>query len=188
MNTESDPEFARFPEDDRDPNRNPDPITHAPGAHPVGTGLGAVGTGTAATVVGSVIGGPIGGVVGAVVGAVAGGYAGKAVAESIDPTEEDTHWRGAYRNEPYYREDFDYDHDYAPAYRTGYAGYQAHGRERGDFADSEEALRADYERNRGTSRLEWNDARLPALAAWERAQSRAVGGTGPGAGGSGAPL
>jgi hypothetical protein len=50
---------------------NLDPITDTPGAHPVGVGLGPVGT-----------------VVGAAVGAVAGSLGDKAVAEHFDPTVE----------------------------------------------------------------------------------------------------
>ena len=51
----------------RQAGTNLDPITGTPGAHPVGVGLGPVGT---------------------VVGAVAGGLDGKAVAEHFDPTVE----------------------------------------------------------------------------------------------------
>src|SRR6478735_5983071 len=107
-------------QDKRD--RNEDPITGAPGSHPVGTGIGAAGAGAAATAIGAVVGGPVGAAVGAVVGAVAGGLAGKGVAEQIDPTVEDAYWRDAHRNESYYDSTATYD-DYAPAYRTGYEGY-----------------------------------------------------------------
>ena len=61
---------------------NPDPITGAPGAHPVGVGLGAAA--------GTLAAGPVGTVVGAAVGAVAGGLGGKAVAEHFDPTMQGT--------------------------------------------------------------------------------------------------
>ena len=37
---------------------NPDPLTGAPGSHPVGTGLGSVGGAAAGAVLGS-IGGPV---------------------------------------------------------------------------------------------------------------------------------
>jgi hypothetical protein len=67
---------------------NRDPISGEPGAHPLGTGVGAAGAGSIATVIGGVVGGPIGAVVGAVVGSVAGGLAGKGTAESINPTDE----------------------------------------------------------------------------------------------------
>jgi phage tail tape-measure protein len=71
--------------DDNDANR--DPISGQPGAHPVGTGIGAAGIGTAATAIGAVVGGPVGAAVGTVVGSVVGGLAGKATAEKVDPTD-----------------------------------------------------------------------------------------------------
>jgi len=64
---------------------NLDPITGEPGAHPVGTGLGATGGALAGAAIGAV-GGPIGMTAGALVGAVAGGLVGKEVAEKVDPT------------------------------------------------------------------------------------------------------
>ena len=75
----------------RQAGTNPDPITGAPGAHPVGVGLGAAAGGIAGGIaagaaVGTVAAGPVGTVVGAAVGAVAGGLGGKAVAEHFDPT------------------------------------------------------------------------------------------------------
>ena len=57
-------------------DQNRDPITGAPGAHPVGTGVGAASGGVAGAAVGTVVGGPVGAVVGAAVGAIAGGLAG----------------------------------------------------------------------------------------------------------------
>ena len=69
------------------PESNPDPITGAPGAHPVGVGLGAAAGGIAAgAAAGTLAAGPIGTVVGAAIGAVVGGLAGKGAAESMNPT------------------------------------------------------------------------------------------------------
>jgi outer membrane lipoprotein SlyB len=65
---------------------NKDPISGAPGSHPVGTGTGAAGGAVAGAAIGSVAG-PIGTVAGAVVGAIAGGLAGKEVAENLNPTQ-----------------------------------------------------------------------------------------------------
>ena len=67
-----------------EPDRNPDPITDAPGAHPVGVGIGAAVGGAAAGAAAGSVAGPVDTVAGAAIGAVAGGYAGKAAAESID--------------------------------------------------------------------------------------------------------
>src|SRR6478672_4189022 len=70
---------------------NPDPITGAPGAHPIGVGLGAAAGGiAAAAAAGTLAGGPIGTVVGAAIGAVVGGLAGKGAAESMNPSVDDT--------------------------------------------------------------------------------------------------
>jgi ElaB/YqjD/DUF883 family membrane-anchored ribosome-binding protein len=71
------------------PETNPDPITGAPGAHPVGVGLGAAAGGIAAgAAAGTFAAGPIGTVVGAAIGAVVGGLAGKGAAESMNPTQD----------------------------------------------------------------------------------------------------
>src|SRR5215210_7591519 len=112
--------------DRHDANR--DPITGAPGSHPVGTGVGAAAGGAAGAAIGSVVPGvgtAVGGAVGAVVGAVAGGLAGKGVAEAIDPTTEDAYWRENYRNRPYVQPGTTYD-EYAPAYRYGWEARTRH--------------------------------------------------------------
>jgi hypothetical protein len=146
------------------PNR--DPITGAPGSHPIGTGLGAAAGGiAAAAVAGTLAAGPVGTVVGTAIGAVVGGLGGKAIAEQYDPTIEEAHWRDHYEREPYYREGLTFD-DYAPAYRLGgesrvrYADQQ--------FDDVERDLAGEYDRLRGASRLEWEDAKQAARAAWNR--------------------
>lgn len=150
--------------DKHDANR--DPITGTPGAHPVGTGVGAAAGGVAGAAVGSVAG-PVGTVVGAAVGAVAGGLGGKAVGERMNPTVEEAYWRENYSTETYRKPEFGYE-DYAPAYRTGYEG-RARYADR-DFDAAESDLRAEYERGRGNSRLEWNDARDATRAAWHRVE------------------
>src|SRR5215212_4344821 len=98
---------------------NRDPITGAPGSHPVGTGVGAAVGGIAAGAAAGSVAGPVGTVVGAAVGAVVGGLAGKGVAESIDPTAEDNYWRDNFRNRSYIESDTSYD-EWAPAYRYGW--------------------------------------------------------------------
>lgn len=145
---------------------NADPITGEPGAHPVGTGLGAAGGGAAGAAIGSAAG-PVGAVIGAAIGAVAGGYAGKGVAEAIDPTAEEAYWKGNYANEPYVKDDTTYE-DYEPAYRTGYMGYGKHAGQRWD--DVEGDLERDYQENQGASRLTWSDARPASRAAWDRVE------------------
>lgn len=149
---------------------NPDPITGAPGSHPVGTGVGAAAGGVAAGVgtaaaVGAVTGsavGPIGTAVGAAIGAVAGGLAGKAVAESIDPTTEDAYWRENYKTRPYVK-DQEYT-AYAPAYRLGWESRSKYK----TFDEAEPELRTRWEREHGKAGLAWDKARLASKDAWDR--------------------
>lgn len=82
----------------------------------------------------------------------------------INPTAEEAYWREAYRSEPYYRPDCDYE-DYGPAYRVGYTGPV---RRAGAFEALEPELRDDFQRVRGRSRLRWEDAREATRAAWRR--------------------
>ncbi|MGF1515891.1 MAG: glycine zipper family protein [Elainellaceae cyanobacterium] len=152
----------------QDRDANPDPITGEPGAHPVGTGIGAAGIGAAGTAIGAAVGGPVGAVVGAVVGSVAGGLAGKGVAEQIDPTVEEAYWRDNHRSRPYFEDNYDYDRDYSPAYRTGYDGYSSNAGGGETFEAAEPRLRENYEKQRGESRLDWDKAKPATQDAWNR--------------------
>ena len=145
---------------------NRDPITGAPGSHPVGTGIGAALGGAAAGAATGTLAGPVGTVIGAAVGAVVGGLAGKGVAESIDPTREDAYWRENYRERPYVGDDAPYD-DYGPAFGYGVASYGMHaGR---PFDEVEPELRQGWGAARGRSSLDWDSAKLAASDAWDRA-------------------
>jgi len=150
-------------------NYNLDPITDAPGAHPVGTGLGAVAGGAAAGAAAGVIAGPVGALAGAVVGALAGGLGGKAVAEAINPTAEEAHWREQYTREPYYQTGRNYD-DYAPAYRLG---LQGRSRATGSsFDDARAELSSQWAGQRDRSTLSWTEAEAASRAAWHRADEQ----------------
>ena len=129
-------------------NENRDPITDEPGAHPVGTGIGATGGAIAGAAAGA-LGGPIGVAVGGVAGAVVGGLAGKATAEAVNPTEENAWWRNHYTREPYYQAGRNYD-DYGPAYQLGW-DYRA--RYQDDFNNYESRLATDWETRRGRTAL-----------------------------------
>jgi hypothetical protein len=152
------------------PDRNPDPITGAPGAHPVGVGVGAAVGGAAAGATAGLIAGPVGVVAGAIAGGVAGGYAGKVAAESIDPTVEDAYWQENYRTRPYYDEGHDYD-QYGPAYRYGCEARQRHPDRR--FEDLESDLERGWGRAQSTSRLSWAEAKYAARDAWDRVKGTA---------------
>jgi hypothetical protein len=154
--------------DKNDKSRNPDPITKAPGSHPVGTGIGAVAGGAAAGAAVGTVAGPVGTIAGAAVGAVVGGLAGKGVAEIVNPTVEDAYWRENHSRQPYAKgRSFD---DYGPAYRIGYEGYARYGAKGGTFEDSEVELRKSYEVTQ--SKLVWNEARPASRAAWQRFRDR----------------
>jgi uncharacterized protein (TIGR02284 family) len=148
--------------------RNLDPITPAPGAHPVGTGVGATGGGVAGAAIGAV-GGPIGAAVGLVAGAIVGGLAGKATAERINPTAEEAYWRESYTREPYYEAGRSFD-DYGPAYAYGWGATATYP---GSFEEAEPALERDWSRQRGASSLDWHQARPATRAAWDRVQTGA---------------
>ena len=158
-------------------NANRDPLSNEPGAHPVGTGVGAVLGGGAAGAAAGALGGPIGAAVGGLAGAVAGGLAGKATAEMVNPTAEDAYWRDAYREQPYYETGRTYD-QYHPAYALGWSAVDTY---TGRFEEFEPQLQDRWNTERGASTLDWNAARTPVYAAWERAQAHNadVGSSGP---------
>lgn len=149
------------------PDANPDPITGAPGSHPVGTGLGAAGAGAAGAAIGAVAG-PVGAAVGAVIGAVAGGLAGKAAAEGVNPTAEDAYWRENHKSRPYYSSDYSYDEDYAPAYRYGYQSRTQYPGQR--YEDVESNISGGWDKFKGKSRLGWEKAKLATRDAWEHVE------------------
>ena len=156
---------------------NPDPITGAPGSHPVGTGVGATGGGLAGAAIGAAAG-PVGAAVGAAVGAVAGGLAGKATAEAIDPTAEEAYWRENYQSRPYADSKVGFE-DYAPAYQYG---WEAKGRypDR-KYSEVEPELAAGWSKTKGAAKLGWVKAKHATRDAWDRLE-RAVPGDSDGDG------
>ena len=158
-----------------DTDANRDPITGAPGSHPVGTGVGAAAGAVAAGAAAGTVAGPVGTLVGAAVGAVLGGLAGKGVAEMIDPTVEDAYWRDNFSSRPY-AVDSTYD-EFGPAYRYGVSSYTKY--PESEFDAMEDELGRDWDQARGKSSLEWDRAKLAARDSWQRvsdAVERAVPG------------
>jgi uncharacterized protein (TIGR02284 family) len=148
-------------------NMNRDPITDEPGAHPIGTGVGATGGAVAGAAAGA-IAGPIGAAVGGVVGAVVGGLAGKAAGEAVNPTAEEAYWRDNYSKEPYYEKGRDFD-DYGPAYRLGLNGRES---SPDAWESVEPRLASEWDRNRESSSLDWQRASPASQAAWLRADNQ----------------
>ena len=159
-----------------DPDANPDPITKAPGSHPVGTGIGAAVGGAAgiggAVAAGAAAGsavGPVGTVAGAVVGGVVGGLVGKGVAEGVNPSVEHDYWKENYRTRPYVKTGTSYE-QYGPAYQYG---WESRGRYAGKkFDDVEGSLAQDWPRARGKSTLQWDEAKRATRDAWDRIDTR----------------
>lgn len=160
---------SRVTEREKATDANRDPITGTPGAHPVGTGIGATGGGAAGAAIGAAVGGPVGAAVGLGIGAVAGGLAGKGAAEAVNPTLEDTYWRDNWATQPYVERTYTYD-DYAPAYRAGYEGYSKYGTTGRTYDQAEADLRNDWERVKGKSRLNWEKAKMATRAGWHRVE------------------
>jgi hypothetical protein len=154
------------------PDANRDPITNAPGAHPVGVGAGAAGGAAAGAAIGAAVGGPVGAVVGGSVGAVAGGLGGKGAAEAVNPTVEDAYWRTNYSatqsvvaGEPYEM--------YQPAYRHG---WEAPSRYPGQSFDAAEPkLREEWEGKKDAKGMSWDRAKNSVREAWHRVE-RSLGG------------
>lgn len=147
------------------PHEHKDPLTGAPGSHPLGTGLGAASAGAAGAAIGAV-GGPVGALAGAAVGAVIGGLIGKGVAEGIDPTDDAAFWRENSPERPYYDQGFDYDTHYEPAYRYGWESRTQHHDK--SFEEVEPLLQNDWDSARGASELGWEKAKHAISDAWHR--------------------
>jgi hypothetical protein len=146
-------------------DRNEDPISGAPGAHPIGTGAGAASGAAAGAAIGTVVGGPIGLAVGGVTGAIVGGLTGKGVAEAVNPTEEYKYWRENYASRTYATAGTNYD-TFQPAYRYGWESRSRHdGKE---WRDVEKDLGAGWDKARGNSKMAWNDAKGATHDAWDR--------------------
>ena len=140
---------------------------------PPATGIGAAAGGAAGGIAGAVAAGaavggmtgPVGAVVGAAVGAVAGGLIGRQTGKPVDPTAEDTYWRDNYSSRPYVGSDSRYD-DFGPAYRYGVDAYTRNPGRR--FEDLDDDLSSGWSSARGTSTLDWANAKHATRDAWQR--------------------
>jgi hypothetical protein len=147
------------------PDANLDPLTGAPGAHPVGVGTGALGGAAAGAGIGAVVGGPVGAMVGGAAGAIAGGLAGKDAAEAANPTVEDAYWQENFKTRPYVLVVDTYDL-YQPAYRYGWESYANHPGM--TFEEAEPRLQRVWETTSHAELLPWDKARNATRDAWER--------------------
>jgi uncharacterized protein YcfJ len=130
--------------------------------HSIGAGTGAVGGALTGAAVGAAAG-PVGSLVGAAVGGVIGAKAGDSIAEAVNPTEYNDHFKTNYVSAPYYSADRDWN-DYEPAYKYGYDTYgQYRGRR---FEDVESDLERGWDKTKANSRLAWSDARGAVRDGW----------------------
>ena len=130
--------------------------------HSIGAGTGAVGGALTGAAVGAAAG-PVGSLVGAAIGGVVGAKAGDAIAEAVNPTDYNDHWKNSYTSRPYYKANSSWD-DYEPAYRYGYDTY---GQYRGkSFESVESDLERGWDKTRANSRLAWNDAKGAVRDGW----------------------
>ncbi len=136
-------------------SRNPDPITDAPGSHPVETGIGAAVGGVATGAAIGSVAGPLGTAIGAAVGAIAGGLAGKGVGELIDPTTEDNWLRETFPSRPYAK-GHDYD-TYRPAY--SYAGESETRYAGKPYKEVESDLQKGWGETKHAANLTWDKAK-----------------------------
>ena len=87
------------------------------------------------------------------------------MAERVNPAVEEAYWRENYLREPYFERGYTFD-DYYPAYRTGWEGRVRYAGLR--YEQCERDLQRDYQRNRGSSQLEWAKNRHAVRAGWDR--------------------
>jgi hypothetical protein len=145
-------------------SRNPDPITDAPGSHPIETGIGAALAGAACGMAVGAVAGPAAAAVGVAAGAVAGGYAGKGIGEMIDPTTEDNWLRENFKSRPYVEEGDSYE-DFNKAFRYGALAESKYGDAGIDLRD--EQLQRDWEAST-ESNMPWTKAKGAVQDAYDR--------------------
>lgn len=110
-------------------------------------------------------------------GAAAGG-AGKSATNkeskhSFDTNAEQQDWRKEFKQSSYFKSDTPYE-QVAPAYQYGWECCKEHNGEK--FQDVEPQLRADWEQNRGDSKLNWAEARMAVQDAWSCAKQKSSDG------------
>jgi hypothetical protein len=146
--------------------RNADPLTNAPGSHPVETGVGAATVGAVSGMAAGAVAGPVGAAIGAAVGAVAGGYAGKGVGEMIDPTTEDSWLRDNFARRPYVKQGDTFE-KYQPAYRYGAEAECRYGA--GKFEAVEGDLESNWHSQTTDPVMRWKHVRDAVKDSYERA-------------------
>jgi hypothetical protein len=146
-------------------SRNADPITDAPGSHPIEAGIGAAIAGAASGLAAGAVAGPLVAAASAAVGAVVGGYAGKGVGEIIDPTTEDDWLRDHFESFPYPEADETFA-TYEPAYRYGGEVEAKYGDAGWDAIMDD--VEKDWAQSEGYPGMKWPKAREAVKKSYER--------------------
>lgn len=155
-------------------NNNHVPDMNEGGENLVATGAGTLG-GAAVGAAFGVVGGPPGAVVGGIIGGVVGAIAGNDIAQTdnkkddSDYWQDDNYWRENYKKMPYYTEskNLEYDRDYRAAYRLGYEN-RVHNNAEINFSEVESTLKTKWEQVKGSSRLQWAEAKFAVKDGWEK--------------------
>ena len=136
-----------------------------PDAGGTGSAFGVAGGAILGGLAGS-LAGPGGTVAGALAGAAAGGAVGHVVGAGGWADSGEAYWKSNLAGQKFYEKGFNYA-DYAEALRLGTEGFRNAGG--ASFAAREGRLGEEWQRSKGSSRLNWEQAREAARAAWERA-------------------
>lgn len=131
----------------------------------VGGVAGGIAAGAAAGAAAGGVAGPIGVVAGAAIGGAIGGAAGESIAREVNPTLEEQYWEQSYSSRPYVVSGYDFE-TYRPAYRAGIESFRKNPTQ--TFDDLEPSLRNNWNIDRGSSRLEWDQASPAARDAFNR--------------------
>ncbi len=122
------------------------------------------GTGDSHVVVTTI--GPISGAAsGAVVGVLAGGVAGHEIGKGVDPSMEHEYWRDNYLTRPYAHSGMAYGM-YGPAYQYGWEARVYHQDQ--SFDQVAPHLQREWPVHRGTSTLDWEQAKHAVRDSWNR--------------------
>ena len=158
---------------------NPDPITGEPGAHPLGTGIGAVSGAATGAAMGAA-GGPVGSLIGGAIGALTGGLIGKGIEEHYDPTVEDAYWKENHASQSYAQTSGQPYENYQSAYTTGHQGASEYATTGSKFEDVEDKLKTKYEQAKDSTAVGWEHAKDATRAAYDRVAQPGAGSVVPG--------
>ncbi len=87
------------------------------------------------------------------------------MADKANLSENEKYWSEHWKDRPYVRADRSWE-DYVEAFRMGWESHEKF--EGRDFAQIEEELKREWDKQRGGSKLSWDEARNACCDAWGR--------------------